>query len=288
MKILGIIAEYNPFHNGHIYHLNMSKKITGTTHTVAIMGGNFIQRGEPAIVDKWERAKMAVKSGVDLVIELPTLYACSTAEFFARGAIILLNSLGDISCISFGSEISDLNLLLKISGILVDPPPQFLSILKNHINLGLAFPVARSKALIEYLEKIENYKTSKLVLVNNIMKNPNNILGIEYLKAIKRLNSPIVPYTISRRFAHFSDKRTPTNSIASATAIRKHILDNKPLSDIKHVIPNSTFNILLSNICTGFALFPMWILKNPFFAILRRSRLSDIRNIFDVTEGLEK
>lgn len=287
MKILGLVTEYNPFHNGHLYHLDMSKKITNATHTVAIMSGNFLQRGEPAIMHKWERAKMAVKSGVDLVIELPTLYACSTAEIFAHGAISLLNSLKVINYISFGSEIGDLNLLLKISDILVDSPPQFSSILKNYINLGFTFPIARSKAIIEYLEKVEDYETNKLILINNVMKNPNNILGIEYLKAIKQLNSPIIPYTISRKSAHYNDKKIFIGSIASAIAIREHIFNNKPLSDIKYVLPNSTFNILLFNINAGFAPISNMDFEKPILAILRRSNLDNIRNVFDVVEGLE-
>ncbi len=287
MKILGLITEYNPFHNGHLYHLNMSKNITGATHTIAIMSGNFVQRGEPAIAHKWERAKMAVKSGVDLVIELPTLYACSTAEFFAHGAISLLNSLKAVNCVSFGSEAGDLNLLSKIADILVDPPAQLLVILKNYVNLGFTFPIARSKAIIKYLEKAKHYKTDKLILIDDTIKNPNNILGIEYLKAIKRLDSPIIPITISRKSAHYSDPKILTDPIASATAIRSHIFNNRPLSDIDHVIPNSTFDILSSNIDAGFAPISNMNFEKPILTILRRGYSDDIKNVFDVSEGLE-
>ena len=287
MKILGLITEYNPFHNGHLYHLNISKKITGATHTIAIMSGNFVQRGEPAIVHKWERAKMAVKSGVDLVIELPALYACSTAEIFAYGAISLLDSLKAVNCVSFGSEAGDLNLLSKIADILVDPPSQFSIILKNYINSGFAFPIARSKAIIKYLEKIEHYKIDKLILINNTIKNPNNILGIEYLKAIKQLDSSIVPITIGRKSAPYGNKKIPTDTVASATAIRNHILSNKPLSNIDHVIPNFTFDILLSNIDAGFAPISNRNFEKSILTILRRSNLDDIKNVFDVVEGLE-
>ena len=287
MKILGLITEYNPFHNGHLYHLNKSKEISNATHTVAIMSGNFLQRGEPAIMHKWARAKTAIKSGVDLVIELPTLYACSTAEIFAFGAISLLDNLGAINHISFGSEIGNLSLLSKIANILANPPPQFSTILKEYIDSGLMFPVARSRAITMYFKKIEHYKTDKLVLIDNIMKNPNNILGIEYLKAIKQLGSQITPYTISRKTTCYGSEKIYSGPIASATAIRKHMFAGKPLSDINHVIPNSTFDILSSNINAGLAPIFSTDFEKSIFTILRRSSLNDIKNVFDVVEGLE-
>ena len=286
MKILGLITEYNPFHNGHLYHLNMSKKITGATHTIAIMSGNFVQRGEPAIIHKWERAKMAVKSGVDLVIELPALYACSTAEIFAYGAISLLDSLKTVNCVSFGSEAGDLNLLSKIADILVDPPSQFSIILKNYINSGFAFPIARSKAIIKYLEKIEHYKIDKLILINNTIKNPNNILGIEYLKAIKQLDSSIVPITMAEN-PPLTATKNPYGHCCKCNRYKNHILSNKPLSNIDHVIPNFTFDILLSNIDAGFAPISNKNFEKSILTILRRSNLDDIKNVFDVAEGLE-
>ncbi|MGI6426695.1 MAG: nucleotidyltransferase [Natronincolaceae bacterium] len=287
MDILGLITEYNPFHNGHLYHLNTSKRITDATHTVAVMSGNFLQRGEPAILHKWERAKMAVRSGVDLVIELPTLYACSTAELFAYGAVSLLDSLEAVNYISFGSEIGDIGLLSKIADILAKPPPHFSIILKNYVNLGFTFPVARSKAMVEYLKKTEHCNIDELVLIDDIMKSSNNILGIEYLKAIKQLDSTIVPRTVSRKMTCYSDKKISDIPIASATAIRKHIFSGKPLSDISHVIPNSTFNILLSNIKAGLAPISDTDFERSVFTILRRSNPGNIRNVFDVVEGLE-
>lgn len=287
MKILALITEYNPFHNGHLYHLNKSKEITKATHTLAIMSGNFLQRGEPAIVDKWQRAKMAVKSGVDLVIELPTLYACSTAEFFAYGAISLLDNLRIIDCISFGSEIGSLDLLLKVADLLISCPSQFSTILKDYVNLGFTFPLARSKAIIKYLKEVEDCNDDKLVLLTSVLNNPNNILGIEYLKAIKKLNSSIVPYTISRKSSSYTSKDISTSPIASASAIREHIFNNKSLSNISHVLPSSAFNILLSNIDKGFAPVSTRDFEKSIFTILRRGSLDDMRSVFDVVEGLE-
>jgi len=287
MKILGLITEYNPFHNGHLYHLNASKEITGATHTIAVMSGNFLQRGEPAIVHKWERAKMAVKSGVDLIIEIPTSYACSTAELFAYGSISLLNKLGAVNCISFGSEIGNIDLLLKIVDVLSSSSPEFEEILKEHVNLGSTFPVARSIALVKYFKEIKGYTDENLNLISEIVKNPNNILGIEYLKAIKELKSPIIPYTITRKSAHYHSKDINNSSIASATAIREHLFNNKSISDLSSVLPSTTFNILSSSIEDNIAPIFSTDFQQSILSILRRSNLEDIKNVFDVVEGLE-
>lgn len=288
MKILGLITEYNPFHNGHLYHLNKSKNITGATHTVAIMSGNFLQRGVPAITHKWNRAKMAVESGVDLVIELPTVYACSTAEIFAGGSINLLNDLGCIDCICFGSESGDLNLLVDIANVLSDSPKEFTQILKKHINLGVTFPVARSMAIIEYFNNVKKYNKTKLESMNDIIKNPNNILGIEYLKAIRKIKSSIIPYTILRKSAHYHSKNISNNaSIASATAIREQILNNNSLLGIDEVIPETSLNILSHSINEGTCPIIDKDFEKAILSILRRSTPEEIKNIFDVVEGLE-
>ena len=152
MNLLGLIVEYNPFHNGHKYHLEKSKEITNATHTVAIMSGSFLQRGEPALFDKYTRAEMAVKNGVDLVIELPTLYACQSAEIFSHGAVATLNSLNCVNSLCFGSEEGNIDILQTISEILVKEPSDFKTTLKNFLDEGIVFPVARSKALYEYIK----------------------------------------------------------------------------------------------------------------------------------------
>lgn len=144
MKVLGLIVEYNPFHNGHMHHLLESKKKSDSTHTVAIMSGHFLQRGEPALFDKWTRATAAVEAGVDLVIELPTLLATQSAEFFSHGAVSTLNSTNVIDSICFGSEVGDIDILYQISDILVDEPSEFKEHLKYHLNEGLLFPTARA------------------------------------------------------------------------------------------------------------------------------------------------
>ena len=151
MNITGIITEYNPFHNGHKFHLEESKKQTKSDGTICIMSGNFVQRGGPAIIDKWKRTEMALNNGVDLIIELPTFYAVSSAEFFAKGAVSILNSLNIVNNLFFGSEIGDAKALSEIAKVLVSEDERFQNILKENLSLGLTFAKSREKSLIEYL-----------------------------------------------------------------------------------------------------------------------------------------
>ena len=188
--VLGIIAEYNPFHNGHLYHLLKSKELSQDDYTVAVIGGNFTQRGESSLVDKWIKAEMAIANGVDLALELPTMYSISSAENFADGAIKLLNSLKVVDHISFGAECPDLNKLNIIANVLHEEPKEFKTILTLELEKGDSFAKARQVAVNEFLK---NDTYSKLLL------EPNNILAIEYLKAIKKYHSNIVPILIPRK-----------------------------------------------------------------------------------------
>lgn len=175
MNILGIIAEYNPFHNGHLYQLEMAKKIIQPEATVAIISGNFVQRGEPSLVDKWTKAKMALENGVDLVIELPTIYALSSAENFADGSIKILNSLGIISHIAFGVEDYVPEAFDKISTILSAESPEYKKILKEELKKGLSFPVARSNSILKILNSDLNISNSNLRIANsNSINSPTN------------------------------------------------------------------------------------------------------------------
>ena len=158
--VLGIIAEYNPFHNGHLYHLKESKKATGAEYTVAIISGNFTQRGSTSIIDKWKKTEMALQNGVDLIIELPVLYSISSSENFAEGSIKILNSLGIIDFLSFGSETSDIKILNNFANILYDEPKEYKKILSNYLDTGLSFPKARENALLEYIKNFEDVNTN--------------------------------------------------------------------------------------------------------------------------------
>ena len=221
--VLGIIADYNPFHNGHLLHLNQSKKATNCNYTICVMTGNFTQRSEPSIVDKWTKAKMALASGVDLVIELPIHYAISSAENFADGAVKILNSLGIVDYLSFGSESGDIQLLDSIADILHKNPREFSSLLSHELKKGSSFPAARENALLMYLGDTRKYA--------NIISAPNNILGIEYMKALKKYKSKIIPVSIKRKDAEFNSLTVHTG-IASATAIRELIKTNQKINTV--------------------------------------------------------
>lgn len=189
-NVLGIIGEYNPFHNGHLYHLNESKKVTNSNYTVAIISGNFVQRGNVSVVDKWTKAKMAILNGIDLVLELPTIYSISSAENFALGAIKTLNSLKLVDTISFGCELNDLSLLKEFANILTEEPEEFKSLLSHELSKGISFPKARENALLMYLNDLRKYA--------NVLSSPNNILAIEYLKALNITKSTLEPVAVKR------------------------------------------------------------------------------------------
>ena len=284
MNLLGLVVEDNPFHNGHKYHLEKSKEITNATHTVAIMSGSFLQRGEPALFDKYTRAEMAVKNGVDLVIELPTLYACQSAEIFSHGAVATLNSLNCVNSLCFGSEEGNIDILQTISEILVKEPSDFKITLKNFLDEGIVFPVARSKALYEYIKNNHLLELSEDEL-QQVLNSSNNILGIEYIKSLIKLNSSIKPYTITRIASKYNSTDIESN-ICSATAIRNSLKDNTDLKLIENVVPLHTFNEINHKINTNF---------NPvfdymFYDLLSSTIIRDVDNLtkyFEVNEGIE-
>lgn len=238
MNITGIITEYNPFHKGHEYHLHSSIKDTKSDGTICIMSGNFVQRGGPAIIDKFERAKIAVLNGVDLVIELPTFYAVSSAEYFAKGAVSILNKLGIVNNLYFGSEIGNVEPLIKISEILIKEPYEFKNNLKYNLDLGLPYIKAREIALKSFFEK------DNTINIESILNNSNNILGIEYIKALINLNSEIKPITLKREGSSYNEKNLNVN-FSSATSIRENIKNNNTLDDLYNHLTEKTFDSFL-------------------------------------------
>lgn len=233
MNITGIITEYNPFHNGHLYHLTEAKKNTNADGIICVMSGNFIQRGGPAIIDKWNRTMMALENGVDLIIELPSYYAVSSAEFFAKGSVSILHNLGVVNNIFFGSECGDIEYLNRISKILANENDVFKSIIKKFINNGLTFAKAREKALIEFLGDSN---------IESIISSSNNILGIEYMKALIRLNSSIVPKTLKREGSSYNEKKLK-DSFSSATAIRETLKNGSSLFELYNSIPTKSYEL---------------------------------------------
>jgi len=228
MKVLGIIAEYNPFHMGHLYHLNESKKATGATHTIAVMSGNFVQRGEPAIADKWTRAGMAVENGLDLVLEMPFAFASSSAEYFGEAGVRLLNALGIVDSISYGSE-SDCNASLKdLANLLVDENDEYKLLLRKKLSEGKSFPSAREEAISILRPQLKD-----------LLNHSNNILAVEYLKAAKRIKSQIDFISVRRAGSSYNEKNISPASFSSATAIRKKIAQDGTRSIKKQLPPKS-------------------------------------------------
>ncbi|MDR2021812.1 MAG: nucleotidyltransferase [Hungatella sp.] len=215
---VGIIAEYNPFHDGHAYHIRRAKELTQAEYCIVVMSGDFVQRGSPAIYDKYTRTAMALSCGADLVIELPSVFASSSAEDFAACGVALLNNLGVIGGLCFGSECGNVEKLSGIASILATEPPVYTEELRRELKKGATFPQARNKALIScgILDEEDA----------SILASPNNILGIEYCKALYRQKSPMTPVTISRKGYGYHDTSLALEGFSSATGIRKALHEN--------------------------------------------------------------
>lgn len=276
MNVTGIITEYNPFHNGHKFHLEESKKQTKSDGTICIMSGNFVQRGGPAIIDKWKRTEMALNNGVDLIIELPTFYAVSSAEFFAKGAVSILNSLNIVNNLFFGSEIGDAKALSEIAKVLVSEDERFQNILKENLSLGLTFAKAREKSLIEFLNRSE---------INNIITSSNNILGIEYIKAILKLNSSINPVALKREGSNYNDKSL-SQTFSSATSIREVLKNTSNIEDLKNIIPLESYEVFSKLQEQDYR----FTFEEEMFKYIKykiQTNCVNFNNLYEVTEGLD-
>lgn len=217
MKICGLITEYNPFHNGHVHHMEEARRVTGCDYLIVVMSGNYVQRGTPAVIDKYERTRMALNGGADLILELPVLFSTGSAEVFAAAAVSLLNQLGCVDTICFGSEIGEIEPLRQIARVLNEEPPAFREDLRLFLRSGMNYPAARATALMELLaDEIDD--------LEEILQSPNNILGIEYLRALDRFQSSIVPYTI-KRWKTEHDSTETNDNVASATTLRNMLYE---------------------------------------------------------------
>ncbi len=276
-NVLGIIGEYNPFHNGHLYHLSESKKAAGADYSIAIISGNFVQRGNVSIVDKWTKAKMALLNGVDLVLELPCIYSISSAENFACGAIRTLNSLKIIDTLAFGSEIDDLSILKQCAEILTKEPEEFKSLLSHELSKGISFPKARENALLMYLNDIRKFA--------NVLSSPNNILAIEYLKALNITKSTIEPLSIKRMGPAYNSKMV-VDEYASATSIRE-LTRNRNFYELDKVMPKSSYDLLVEAVKRGHYVSGIECFEKEIMFTLRNMTVAQIADLPDVNEGLE-
>ena len=263
-NVVGLVVEYNPFHNGHLHHIQEIDKLFEDNIKIAVMSGDFVQRGEPSLLNKFEKTKVALSHGIDIVIELPAFYSCQSAEIFARGSVNILDKLS-CSHIVFGSESNDLDKLKRIATISLTK--EFELSLKEFLAEGFSYPTAFSKALFD--EKLGS----------------NDILALEYLKAIKVLNSKIIPHSIKReKVGYYDDEK---ENFASASYIRKKILsldkDKINLSFAKNLVPKFSFDTLEKN-------FSNLISLENFYDLIRYEILKnkeDLKNIQDMEVGLE-
>ncbi|MEG2395508.1 MAG: nucleotidyltransferase [Oscillospiraceae bacterium] len=270
MTIFSTVCEYNPFHKGHKYHLSQTKK-DDNDGLVAVMSGNFVERCESAVLDKRTRAKMALLNGADLILELPLPYATASAETFAFRSVEILNSLGCVDFLSFGSESGDINALCKTADILLSD--EINDEIVNELKSGISYPTARENAVKMLFGKE----------FSSVLKEPNNILGIEYLKALKKLNSAILPMTI-KRIGASHDSKDEENGFVSASAIRSKILNK---ADISQLLPYECVEIFKGAVESEIAPCDFKKLEGAMIASLRMKTADDFLKIQDVSEGLE-
>ena len=257
MKITGIIAEYNPFHNGHKYQIGEAKKFSDAV--VVIMSGSFVQRGSIAITDKWTRAKIAAENGADLVLELPVIYSLNTAQRFAKGAVEILEKTNVINYLCFGSESGNVDELTKAAELIINEPAYVSEKIRKFIGEGISYPAARQKAFRGLIDE-------------EILSSPNNILALEYIKALIEIKSSIEPVTVKRYGTDYHDEFAK-NGIASASAIRNMIKNQENVNDL---IPDDSFEIYDEN-----------RLNTALIAHLRMMSEYELSCINDVNEGLE-
>lgn len=274
--ITGIIAEYNPFHNGHAYQIEQARLLTGCDFLVVIMSGDYVQRGAPAVFDKYTRTRMALACGADLVLELPVACSCASAEFFASGAVSLLDGLGCVDFLCFGSESGDLQSLMEPARILAKESPVFQEALRRGLSLGLSFPAARKEAFRACASNPD------------ILDLPNNILGIEYLKALLQRESIIKPVTIKRKGQGYHDTLLDSG-FASASGIRRFLeQEEAPLSALpalKESLPDPVMEVLKDTLAHT---LPVW--EEDFSMLLRyellRQSASDLTRYADISPDL--
>jgi predicted nucleotidyltransferase len=281
MRTVGLIVEYNPFHNGHLYHLQQSVKITRADAVVAVMSGHFLQRGEPALADKWARAEMALHSGCDLVIELPVAYATQAAEWFAYGAVSLLDATGVVDALCFGSESGEIGALRDIARVLADEPAAFRELLSAELKTGSSYPAAYSEAVKQFMAVQGNHEAANYPLAK-----PNNTLGLHYLLALERLRSPIEPYTITREGADYNQSSITDAKIASATALRRMLLEERSLGSLPPFVPSSTSRILEREWSAGRAPLGWETFTPKLLHEIARTGLAELESVHEMAEGL--
>ncbi len=275
MKIAGIIAEYNPFHNGHAYQIEHTRaeKEGDASHVVAVMSTHFTQRGEAALVDPHIRAKAALKNGVDLVLALPVPWSLSSAQGFAEGGVFMLNALGCVDMLSFGSESGDVDSLKKVRKLLDDP--RVSQRLKGMLDMGMSYAEAQRKAVTDIGGE------TRAALLDT----PNNTLAIEYLGALDRLQSPITPFTVKRMGAAH-DARAPIGGMASASYIRDVIRSGRT-GNVAPFVPQSVCDLLVEAVDRGVCPSREELAERAILAVLRLRSKEQLASLPALSEGIE-
>ncbi|WP_113927405.1 nucleotidyltransferase [Bacillus sp. P14.5] len=277
MKAAGVIVEYNPFHNGHFHHLSETRKMTNADLIIAVMSGNFLQRGEPAIVSKWSRAKMALKSGADIVIELPYAFATQHAEIFASGSVALLDAM-KCSAFCFGSESGNIASFENTVEYLHNHDEQYNAFVQEYIKMGMSYPSALSKAF-------QSLNPDRSLVDLSL---PNNILGYHYIHARNAIGSEMKAYTLARKNANYHDEHFSDESIASATSIRKELKKREGNVDAVHSFITESTLAELKDYQDTFGILHDWEL---YWSLLKYKILSssseELAGIYEIEEGIE-
>ncbi len=273
MKVTGIIAEYNPFHTGHQYHMTKARAVTNADYIIVVMSGNYVQRGLPAIMDKYLRTELALRGGADLVLELPLPWADGSAEYFAWGGVSLLDQLGIVDFLCFGSESGNVQSLIRAASLLSPEQPLYSQILQKHLTDGLSYPAAQAAAYEECMEE------------NSPLSTPNDRLGVEYCKALQRRSSSIVPVTVLRAGASYHEETLCSNSHSSATAIRKALLEDTSPETVTDQLPDWESQLLRQHWHRCFPVSP------EDFSLLLQARLlsetpQSLKSYWDVSPAL--
>ena len=277
MNAVGLVVEYNPFHNGHAYHLQEAKKVANADIVIAVMSGNFLQRGEPALVSKWKRTEMALLAGADIVFELPYAFATQKANTFANGAVSILEAVGCKS-VCFGSEAGSIDDFQQTLSFIESNKEQYNQQIKRFVKEGNSYPKASSLAFQEISHNQDLIDLSK----------PNNILGYHYISAAFNQQANLQFFTVARKNANYHDQHFASESIASATSIRNALnLENEQIDSIQKFVPNSTYESLLQY-KEKFGLFHRWENYWPLLKFrLLQTTASELEAIYEIEEGLE-
>ncbi|MEG1547900.1 MAG: nucleotidyltransferase family protein [Clostridia bacterium] len=274
MSCVGIIAEYNPFHNGHLYHIDQARRLSGARYVIAVMSGNFVQRGEVAAFDKFTRTRHALMCGADMVLELPTVFALSCAQRFASAGVRIIAGTGIVDSLCFGSESGDISAIQRAAALLHGEQANLSAAIMSNLKSGRSYPDALARAMSDGDEALYT-----------LLQSPNDVLGIEYVKAISAYGSLLKPYAVKREgIAHDGDDASA--NFASAKLIRSATISGK-LDTIANVMPAAVFEDILKLIRSGAAPRENANFSSAILYALRRMDAQELSLIPDVSEGLE-